>query len=346
MTGRNPFAEGTEMPDKEEEQGSTAVQRRAAPTAAIAAAEQAKALIQAKFVMAWRNPRKEDDCRQRLLKACQRPKFAEHARYAKPCGGGNTAFGPSIRFADESAKVFGNIDTQKFILHEDDNERVIQLMVTDLETNLSKSETLCVAKTIERRVLKEGQIAISSRINSYGKKVHLIQATDDEVFMKENQMCAKVRRNLELQLIPQDLIDEGMDQCVATMRQKDAEDPDAAKKRVLDSFGRIGVFPSDIESYLGHPTDRLSPKDLEQLRTMYKTISDGEANWQEYVDQKAEEDQAAANGEKTEKDKGDKKKPPKVPKAEPPKDAGGMKPASDGLTRPAPQASDDDDLPL
>ncbi len=56
-----------------------------------------------------------------------------------------------------------------------------------------------------------------------------------------------------------------------------------AKKKILDSFSEIGVKPKDLQKYLGHPTDSLSPKELADLRGIYRAIKDGEASWSDYT---------------------------------------------------------------
>ncbi len=67
--------------------------------AAAAAAEAAKARIQSAYIMALQKPRNADDARDRILKACKRPAFAERVEFSKPVGGKQIK-GPSIRFAE------------------------------------------------------------------------------------------------------------------------------------------------------------------------------------------------------------------------------------------------------
>src|SRR5258708_6569465 len=76
-------------------------------TASTVLAAQAKAQIEARYVMAERHPRDLDVVRQRMLKECRRPVFAGVARYRKPIGKG--VEGPSIRFAEAAIRLMGNI---------------------------------------------------------------------------------------------------------------------------------------------------------------------------------------------------------------------------------------------
>lgn len=286
-------------------------------TTAGAAAEHAKALIQAKFIMAMNRPRNFDDVRTKLMGACRRPRFAEVARYNKPVGRG--VQGPSIRFADEAAKIMGNVDVSKMTIFEDDDKLVVHIIVIDLETNTSKGETVTIRKTVERKN-RQGRDVLGERINSSGQTVHIVRATDDEVFNKEQLMCAKVRRNLELQLIPQDIIDECQDVCAQVKLDRTAKDPDGERKRLIDAFAEIGVKPSDLEKLIEHPLDAASAKEIQGLREVYVTIRDGEASWADYFSEdalSAGKDDPFKPGRKTHKpkdgDKGDEK-----PKAEDP----------------------------
>jgi hypothetical protein len=260
-----------------------------------AAAETAKAMVQARFMVALHRPRNIDESRIKMLATCRRPRFAEAAQYRKPIGDRHVE-GPSIRFADEAVKIFGNIDTRQEVIYEDDEQRIVQVSVTDLETNLTKAGTICIKKIIERKTVRRGQEVIGNRENTKGETVYLIKASDDELVTKEANLCAKQRRNLELQLIPQDIIEECMDEAVETMRQRDAQDPDAARKRLIDSFAAIGVMPSDLEAYLGHGTGMCTPAETQTLREVYAAIRDGHATWAEVMEAAGKKTNAPEKG--------------------------------------------------
>jgi hypothetical protein len=69
----------------------------------------------------------------------------------------------------------------------------------------------------------------------------------------------------------------------ATLRDRDKKDPDAAKKTLLDAFSELGIRPVDLQAYLKHPTDHLSPAELQDLRGIYRAVKDGEARWADYL---------------------------------------------------------------
>jgi hypothetical protein len=124
---------------------------------------------------------------------------------------------------------------------------------------------------------------VAERVNTNGEKVFIVRATDDEIHNKEAAAISKALRNEGLRVIPQDIIDEAMDTARDTLKNRDKADPDAAKKKLLDSFSEIGVKPKDLQVYLKHSTDQLNPSELQDLRSIYRAIKDGEARWSDYV---------------------------------------------------------------
>ncbi len=246
-------------------------------TAALAQAEQAKAAIQARYVMAMRNPRDWDTVRVRLLKECERPGFAEVARYHKPIGKG--VEGLSIRFAEAALRCMTNVLAESQIVYEDDEKRQLRVMVTDLEANVTYPTDVMVAKTVERRNLPEGQTALRVRKNASGDIVYLLPATEDDMLNKQNSAISKAIRTGGLRLLPGDIQDECEAKILATLVDRDKADPDAAKKRVLDGLARLGIMPTDVKEYLGHPIEQMVEVELQELRSLYTAIRDGEANW-------------------------------------------------------------------
>lgn len=258
---------------------------------AVAAAESVKARIQSAYVMAMQKPRNEDQSRARIIKACSNPIFAQRVEYQKPVGG-NRIVGPSVRFAELAVREWGNIMTETQVVYEDDMVRRVKITLVDLETNATFGKEIQVQKTVERKN-NRGREVIGERPNSYGDTVYIVKATDDELHNKEAAMISKVIRNEGLRLIPSYIVDEAVEIARTTLMNRDAKDPDAAKKAVLDSFGSIGVQPKDIEEYLGHKLDIISPAELQDLRGVYTAINSGESSWSDYIQKKKDEAKAA-----------------------------------------------------
>jgi len=264
-------------------------------TAASAAAAQSKALVEARYTVAMHRPRDMDLAREKLLKECRRPSFAEVARYNKPIGKG--IVGPSIRFAEAAIRCMGNIVIQEVTTYDDDEKRIIEVSVTDLESNVPYTTSITIEKTVERRNKKPGDDCIRERQNSYGDKVFILRATEDEILNKKNAILSKAIRTLALRHIPGDLIDECMDLVVATQAKKDAEDPDAAKRKILDAFAGINVPVDQLKKYVGHDLVAISPKELVELRALHAAIKDGETTWRAAWDARFPEPRTVDNGD-------------------------------------------------
>lgn len=274
---------------KDQGLGIATTQKRG-EVAISAMAAKAKAEVEAKYVIALNNPRKIMEARSAILDACKRPRFAEAARYKKPVGKKQIngrwepAFieGLSIRFAETAIQAMKNITVESTTIWEDDEKRTVHIAVVDLESNLSYGEDVTVAKTVERKKLKEGQEALAKRKNSYGDEVFIVEATDDEVANKVAAQRSKVIRNCGLRLIPSDILEEAEDAILETL-EKGGSDPKAEFKKIADSFNALGIKPGELEKYLGHSLDTVTKKELNDLRAVYTAVNSGEASWNDYV---------------------------------------------------------------
>jgi len=259
--------------------------------AAIAVAASAKAEIESAFVMALKMPRNRNQARIEILDSCKSLGFAEKVKYKKPVGkkkeGGqwvqNYVVGPSIRFAEEMIRSWGNVKIQCVTIYEDAAKRISLVNVVDLQKNISYSKQITIVKSVERKSAKDREI-LGERLNSYKEKIFIVVATDDEVNIKEAALISKEIRNASLRLIPQDIIDEAMAMSDLTMKAGVSSDMKSATKGILDSFVSIGVKPTDLEEYLEHTIATISPEEIVDLRAVYKTIKDGHSTWKEYVD--------------------------------------------------------------
>ncbi|MFY7948104.1 MAG: hypothetical protein ACOVRP_02720, partial [Gemmatimonas sp.] len=231
-------------------------------------------------MMAMHNPRSLMHFRRKLLDACQRPRFAQTARYAKPVGGGKVV-GWSIRFAEECARSLGNLLVESAVIYDDPAIRIVRVMVTDLEANLTYPNDVTVAKTVERSTLKAGQTALRTRVNSGGKPVYIVEATDDDILNKQNALVSKAIRTAVLRVVPGDILEEAEEEVAKTVRRDDAQDPAAKAKQIADAFYAHGVMPDRLEKVLGHALAQVTPAEVTMMRTWITAIKDGEATWRD-----------------------------------------------------------------
>jgi hypothetical protein len=312
--------------------GVTALSQATSMEATIAAAveAQSRAVVQARYALAMKNPRDMDEFRARILKECNRPGFAKVARYAKKQGKkkdpetnkmvDNYVVGPSIRFAEAALRCFTNVLEEEAVIHDDDQRRVMRVSATDLENNLTYSADVVIIKQVERK-FTEGREPVSSRKNSYGDTTYTLWATDEETLQKQASMISKALRKQVLRMLPGDIVEECMEQVLKTQACVDKADPDSQRNALFDVFGALGVSPIDIKEYLGHD---IGLEDLPLLRAIYQTLKQGDAKWSQLMAEKKAEDEGAeqpgdlmskikAKAEEAEKKRAQPKKPESAP---------------------------------
>lgn len=250
-------------------------------TASTTMAAQAKAAIEARWIVAMRSRRDLDQVRVEVMRECKRPSFAAVARYRKPVGEGIE--GLSIRFVETALAAMGNIDATASTIYDDSEKRIIDVCVMDLEKNIAHRKQITVSKHVERRQLRSGQVPISKRTNAGGQTVYIVEASDDDLANKEAALVSKAMRTCGLRLIPGWIQDEADAVIQETMRDAAAKDPDAERRRMVDAFDSIGVSPKDLAEYLGHDLVKTTPAQLTELRAMYTAIKDGHATWADWM---------------------------------------------------------------
>lgn len=265
-------------------------------TASSYVAAQAKAVVEARYVMALRRPRNWDQVRQDLLKECRRPSFANNksAYYRKPIGDGVEGLG--IRFVEVALRCMTNVLVETTMIFEDESKEIHRVSVTDLESNLTYPLDVRVTKTVERSKPADDGSYISVRKNSYGRNVYTVPATDDDLLNKRAAQISKAIRTLGLRIIPGDMQDEAESIIKAIRLDEAARDPDTERKRIADAFSEIGVKAADLTEYLGHTLDTCSPAELVNLRGIYGAIRDGESSWKSVMENKAEQQASKGAG--------------------------------------------------
>lgn len=266
-----------------------AMQMAIPETSSTAAAAHAKAMVEARYVMALNRPRNWDQVRADILSECKRPAFAHNksAWYVKPIGKDGIE-GLGIRFVEVALRCMTNIYPDQSMIFEDDQKEIHRLMITDLESNLTYSMDVKVSKTVERSKPADDGSYISVRKNSYGKNVYTVPANDDDLLNKRQALISKALRTLGMRLIPGDIQDEAEAIIKDVRLNAAAKDPGAERKKIVDAFAGIGVKPKDLTSYLGHDLDKCSPAEIVTLRGIYGAIKDGEATWKSVMENKEE----------------------------------------------------------
>jgi hypothetical protein len=252
--------------------------------------------VRARYVMASKCPRDMMMVRKRLLDECSRPSFARVAWYNVP----NKGEGFSARFADAVFRIMGNMDRTKSVIADDDRQRTILVEVIDLETNASESTEIIIPKTVERRKA-DGREVVARRRKADGKEeIFIVKATADELFTSESSSASKAKRQCTIPMLPGDLQDECREEIRKARSKKEFFDPNIEAKRAADAFDRIGIIPTELAEYLGHPLEQVKTQaQVDALQDLFNAVESGAVNFRELLDEKRGE-RAAAKADREE----------------------------------------------
>lgn len=226
-------------------------------------ASRAIAEAQGKLVIAKRFPRNEVDAYAKAMQACQRPSMAAKAFYSFPRGG-QTVSGPTIRFAEELARCWGNIDYGIKELSQDDGKSEMQAYAWDLETNAQSVQNFTNPHQREQ-----------------GKKMVTLTSQRD-IYENNANMATRRLRSRILAILPSWFVEDAVEECKKTLAgQNELPLIDRVKKMVV-SFGKLGVTQEQIELRLKKKIEAMNTDDFTDFIGIYNAIKQGEskiADW-------------------------------------------------------------------
>jgi hypothetical protein len=231
--------------------------------------------IEGAIVLSKRFPRDEMTMLTRIQRACQRPAFAEKARYVFPRGGAEIS-GPSVNLAREMARLWGNIRFGLEVMRDDDDSRKVRAFAWDMESNTTVYSETEFKKLIYRK--KEGWVV------------------PDERDLREltNKHGAIAVRNCILQLIPPDFIEDAMNECKQTLRGTLGKGRDEILKKLVKAFDELAITPAMIEARYGYKIAALTEDDIDELRGIFESIKDGNSKRDEHFGAKKMEVETGA----------------------------------------------------
>lgn len=232
-------------------------------------ANRAIAEAQGKLVIAKRFPRDEVGAYAKAMEACSRPSMAEKAFYSFPRGG-QTVEGPTIRFAEELARCWGNIDYGIKELSQDDGKSEMQAYAWDLETNAQSVQNFTNPHQRENK----------------GKMVSLTSQRD--IYENNANMATRRLRSRILAILPSWFVEDAISECKKTLAGGgDVPLIDRIKKMVV-AFGKLGVTQEMLEKRLGRSVDTMSGDDLVDYVGIFNAIKNGESKAVEWFEPEKE----------------------------------------------------------
>ena len=232
-------------------------------------ASRAIAEAQGKLVIAKRFPRDEVQSYAKAMEACQRPTMAAKAFYSFPRGG-QTVEGPTIRFAEELARCWGNIDYGIKELSQDDGKSEMQAYAWDLETNAQSVQNFTNPHQREQ-----------------GKKMVTLTSQRD-IYENNANMATRRLRSRILAILPAWFVEDAIAECKKTLSgQNDTPLIDRVKKMVVQ-FAKLGVTQDMIEKRLKRKVDTMTSDDFVEYVGIYNAVKGGESKIADWFDAQKE----------------------------------------------------------
>ena len=232
-------------------------------------ASRAIAEAQGKLVIAKRFPRDEVQSYAKAMEACQRPTMAAKAFYSFPRGG-QTVEGPTIRFAEELARCWGNIDYGIKELSQDDGKSEMQAYAWDLETNAQSVQNFTNPHQREQ-----------------GRKMVTLTSQRD-IYENNANMATRRLRSRILAILPAWFVEDAIAECKKTLAgQNDTPLIDRVKKMVVQ-FAKLGVTQEMIEKRLKRKADTMTSDDFVEYVGIYNAVKGGESKIADWFDAQKE----------------------------------------------------------
>lgn len=232
-------------------------------TEAVSTRETAQ--IQAQMVIAQKCRRNELAAIERIMNDCRRPGLAEKAVYTYARGGTDIS-GPSIHLAKAIAKRWGNMMSGIVELEQRRGESVCEAYALDLETNYKESKIFTVPHV---RYTKKGTTRLEDP-----RDIYELVANNGS---RRERACI-------LSVIPGDVVEDAVEECIKTMRTHADTSPENVKK-MLDMFReKYGVTKTQIEKRIQRRIDAITPAQMVNLRNIYNSIKDGMSSPEEWFE--------------------------------------------------------------
>lgn len=209
---------------------------------------------QGKLTLAKKFPRDPEQALADMIAACTNKALAEVAFYSYPRGGENVT-GPSIRFAEELARCWGNIDYGIRELSSSANETEYEAYAWDMQTNTISSQKFTVK---HERHTKSGVKKLTDPRDIYE--------------VGANNAARRLRARI-MAVIPKAFQDAAINQCELTLKSGGIEP--GRLVAMITKFGSMGITPDMIAKRIGSSVDAISGDKFAELIGIFNSIRDG-----------------------------------------------------------------------
>lgn len=218
--------------------------------------ERAIAEAQGQLILAKRFPRDLTRAHAEVLQACQYPAMANVAFYNVPRAGGKVS-GPSIRLAEEIARIVGNFQYGHRELSRDGDKSEVEVFAWDMEGNNRSVRQITVMHVTDT---KDGP-----------KKLRDQKDIDDKIA----NVASKQVRGRILALVPKFLVEAAIQECRKTLAGDNTLPLIDRVRRMTQAFAPYGVNANHLETWLGHKLDDTTADELVDLTGIYNALKEG-----------------------------------------------------------------------
>lgn len=215
--------------------------------------ERAIAEAQGQLVLAKKFPRDENASYDMLMRSCKSIAFANTAFYTVP----NRGSGPSIRFAEEVARVYGNFQYGHRELSRSDGKSEIEVYAWDMQNNNYSKRQITVLHVVDTK---------------NGPKVLRDQGDIDN---RIANVASKQVRGRILALMPKWFVEEAIQMCRETLAGKTDEPIDARIRKMQQAFLKYGVSSDHLEKFVGKPMAEFMVDDIVDLTGVFNALKEG-----------------------------------------------------------------------
>lgn len=217
--------------------------------------EQERAIAEARGQMqlAKMFPRSVTASISEFLDACRSKEFAMTAFYSIP----NRGSGPSIRFAEEAARCYGNFEYGHRELSRSEGKSEIEVYAWDKEKNNRSTRQITVMHVIDT---KNGSRKLTDQA---------------DIDSKIANVASKQIRGRILALLPKHMIAEGIAEAKKTLAGN-TEKP--LRDRIIamcSAFGKFGITTERLAQHLGHSTDTINVDEFADLTGIFNSLREG-----------------------------------------------------------------------
>nr|DAD95555.1 MAG TPA: hypothetical protein [Myoviridae sp. ctW7Z6] len=246
---------GNSLPTSDINQGTVAIE-----------SSRAVAEAQGKLLIAKKFPRNETEAFSKAIQSCQRTGLASKAFYSYPRGK-ETITGVTIRFAEELARCYGNLDYGIKELSNSNGQSEMQAYCWDLETN-----TMSLQNFTNKHI----------RESKYGNTELKSQR---DIYELNANMGARRLRSRILAILPPDLVEACIQECKKTLAGDNTIPFIDKVNNMVVAFQKLGVSKEQLEKRLNHTVESITEQELLEMIGIFNGIKNKETKVSEWFEQ-------------------------------------------------------------